>query len=202
MHHTMKTYWGGGGGCIGPRILDLGTRRRWVVSFTPRRLYPRHPLERRLGGPQSRSERGGDEKNSPHTPAIELPNHDRPARKPVAILTELPRLLIKMVRQLQQLLKLVMNYDTNFIGTLKYTGYIQRRMQIVNACATELPYMHGSWLQNYWRNFNNFQQNLTNQHSGTCLLLPRYFVRLPPGALSIMITLRTSRSFQRLSGRY
>jgi hypothetical protein len=24
-----------GSGCIGPRFLDLGTRRRWVVSFTP-----------------------------------------------------------------------------------------------------------------------------------------------------------------------
>jgi hypothetical protein len=35
-----------------------------VVSFTPRPLYPQrnspwYPLDRRLGGPQSRSERGG-----------------------------------------------------------------------------------------------------------------------------------------------
>jgi hypothetical protein len=35
----MKTYWGSGG--IAPRILDLSTRWRWVVSFTPRPLYPR-----------------------------------------------------------------------------------------------------------------------------------------------------------------
>jgi hypothetical protein len=34
----MKTYWRSGG--IAPRILDLGTRWRWVVSFTPRLLYP------------------------------------------------------------------------------------------------------------------------------------------------------------------
>jgi hypothetical protein len=33
----MKTYWGSGG--IAPRILDLGTRWKWVVSFTPRPLY-------------------------------------------------------------------------------------------------------------------------------------------------------------------
>jgi hypothetical protein len=33
----MKAYWRSGG--IVPRILDLGTRRRWVVSFTPRPLY-------------------------------------------------------------------------------------------------------------------------------------------------------------------
>jgi hypothetical protein len=38
-HHAMKTYWGSGG--IAPRILGLGTRWRWVVSFNPRPLYPR-----------------------------------------------------------------------------------------------------------------------------------------------------------------
>jgi len=40
-----------------------------VVSFTPRPLYsqgkiPSYPLDRRLGGPQSRCGRGGGEKNS------------------------------------------------------------------------------------------------------------------------------------------
>jgi hypothetical protein len=40
-----------------------------VVSFTPRSLYlqgnsPWYPMDRRLGGPQSRSGRGGEEKNS------------------------------------------------------------------------------------------------------------------------------------------
>jgi hypothetical protein len=36
-HHAMKTRRGSGG--IAPRILDLGIRWRWVVSFTPRPLY-------------------------------------------------------------------------------------------------------------------------------------------------------------------
>jgi len=45
------------------RILDLGTRWRWLVSFTPRPLYPRgkrhwYPLDTRLGASQSRSGRG------------------------------------------------------------------------------------------------------------------------------------------------
>jgi hypothetical protein len=31
----------------------------------------RYPLDRRLGGPQSRSERGGEEKNSQPPPEIE-----------------------------------------------------------------------------------------------------------------------------------
>jgi hypothetical protein len=35
----MKAYWGSRG--IAPRILDLGTRWRWVVSFTPLPLYPK-----------------------------------------------------------------------------------------------------------------------------------------------------------------
>jgi hypothetical protein len=50
-----------------------------VVSFTTRPLYlqgksPWYPLDRRLGGPQSRSGHGGEEKNSQ--------NADRPARRP------------------------------------------------------------------------------------------------------------------------
>jgi hypothetical protein len=81
----MKAYWGSGG--IAPRILDLGTRLRWVVSFTPQPLYsqgkiPCYPLDRRLGGPQSRCGCGGEEKNSQPPPVIELWNPDRPACSP------------------------------------------------------------------------------------------------------------------------
>jgi len=44
----MKAYWVSGG--IDPLFLNLGTRWRWVVSFTPRPLYlqgksPWYPLE-------------------------------------------------------------------------------------------------------------------------------------------------------------
>jgi hypothetical protein len=40
-------------------ILGLGTRWKWVISFTPLPLYPRgnnpqYPLDRRLGGPRNR----------------------------------------------------------------------------------------------------------------------------------------------------
>jgi hypothetical protein len=47
------------------RFLGLGTNWRWVVSFTPRPLYPRgkilrYSLDRRLGGLQSRSGRHGE----------------------------------------------------------------------------------------------------------------------------------------------
>jgi hypothetical protein len=73
-HHAMKTYWGIGG--IATRIPDLGTRWKWVVSFTPRPLYPKgknpwYPWDRTLGGPQSRSGRAGEEKNSQPLPGIE-----------------------------------------------------------------------------------------------------------------------------------
>jgi hypothetical protein len=58
-----------------------------VVSFTPQPLYlqgksTRYPLDRRLGGPQSHSGRGGEEKNSHPPPGIEPYNPDRPARSP------------------------------------------------------------------------------------------------------------------------
>jgi hypothetical protein len=65
----MKPYWGSGG--IAPRILGLGTRWRWRVSFTPRPLYPKgkspwYPLDRSL------SEHGGEEKNSQLLQGLEL----------------------------------------------------------------------------------------------------------------------------------
>jgi len=52
-------------GGIARHIFKLGARWRWVVSFTPRLLYHRqYPLDRRLGGYQSRSRRGGKENES------------------------------------------------------------------------------------------------------------------------------------------
>jgi hypothetical protein len=68
-------------------FLDLGTRMRWVVSFTPRSLYrqgksPWYPLDRRFGGPHSRSGRGGKEKSSQPQPGLDPYNPDRPARSP------------------------------------------------------------------------------------------------------------------------
>jgi hypothetical protein len=79
----MKAYWGVE--VYLHSYLDLGTRWSWVVSFTPRSLYPQgkspwYPLDRRLSGIQSRSGRGGLEKNSQPPPGIESQNPDRPAR--------------------------------------------------------------------------------------------------------------------------
>jgi hypothetical protein len=79
-------------------FLDLGTRWRRVVSFTPLPLYPRgkrlrYPLDRRLGRPQSRSGRCGEEKKLA-LPAIE-PEPSSPY--PVAIPTELSRLALHMI---------------------------------------------------------------------------------------------------------
>jgi hypothetical protein len=72
----MKEYWGSGG--ISPRIFYLGTRWTGVVIFMPRPLYPQgkspwYPLDRRLGGLQSRSGRGGEEKNFQTLPGLETP---------------------------------------------------------------------------------------------------------------------------------
>jgi hypothetical protein len=82
-HHAVKTYWGVQ--VLLHAFLDLGTRLRWVVSFTTRPLNPqgkspRYPLDRRLGGSRSRSGRGVEEKNSQPLPGIETQTSDRPAR--------------------------------------------------------------------------------------------------------------------------
>jgi hypothetical protein len=56
-----------------------------VVSFRSRPLYlqgksPQYPLDRRLGGPQSQSGHGAEEKNSQSPSGIEPRSSDRPAR--------------------------------------------------------------------------------------------------------------------------
>jgi hypothetical protein len=84
-HHTVKMYWVNGG--IAPRILNLSNRWKWTLRFKTRALYspgksPWYPLDRRLGGPQSRFERLWRESKP-----------GRPARSLVTIVTELPQLL-------------------------------------------------------------------------------------------------------------
>jgi hypothetical protein len=66
-----------------------------VVSFTTQPLYsrgksPLYTLDKRLGGPDSRSGRGGAERNSQPLPGLELP-----IIQPVvqSCITELSRLL-------------------------------------------------------------------------------------------------------------
>jgi hypothetical protein len=94
-HHAMNAYWRNGG--IAPHIIELGTRWRWVVSFTFRRLYPQgksslYSLDRRLFGPQSRSGRGGGKKNSQLLPGPEPPIILSAAHR---YTTEISRLLLK-----------------------------------------------------------------------------------------------------------
>jgi len=79
-----------GSGGIAPRILNLDTRWRRVVSFKPRSLYhpgkiPRYLLGRSLHGHQSWTERGGEDKWSYHFPCREW-NRGRPARSLVTTL--------------------------------------------------------------------------------------------------------------------
>jgi hypothetical protein len=50
-----------GSKCLVPHILDLGTSWRCQLQGSP--LYPSYPLDRRLGGPHTRSVRRGEEKN-------------------------------------------------------------------------------------------------------------------------------------------
>jgi hypothetical protein len=70
----MQAYWG-----VEVQLhalFDLGTRWRssgelHALAALPPRKSLWHPLDRRLGGPQGRSGRGGEEKNSQPPPGIE-----------------------------------------------------------------------------------------------------------------------------------
>jgi hypothetical protein len=89
----MKAYWDSGS--IAPRILYICTRWRLVISFKTRPLYLQekslqYPLDRRLAGPQSHSERSGEERSFQPLPGL-----DPPIIQPVAqrYTTEISRLL-------------------------------------------------------------------------------------------------------------
>jgi hypothetical protein len=90
---------------IVPSIYNLGAGRRRVVTFTPLRLHPsrksrRYPLDRRLGGPQSRSWRCGEQEVLLLLPRIETWFSDRAANSLVTIPTELSRLHSRLYTQL------------------------------------------------------------------------------------------------------
>jgi hypothetical protein len=86
-------------GGIAPRILDLGTKWRWVVSFTPRPLYPHgkspwYPLDRRLGGLRNRSGHSSEETNSQPLPELETPTNQPVAQRYTTELSWLPKNLV------------------------------------------------------------------------------------------------------------
>jgi hypothetical protein len=91
----LESVWVSGG--IAPRILNLCTRWRWVVSFMTQPLYPRgknprYPLDRRLGGPENRLDTVVKRKIFLPVPGIDF---SRPTRSLVTILPELSQLLWK-----------------------------------------------------------------------------------------------------------
>jgi hypothetical protein len=63
--------------------------------FTPRERAPWYPLYSRLGGPQSRSGRGGEEKNSQPLPGFEPPIVQPLAQR---YTIELSRFLFRMLQ--------------------------------------------------------------------------------------------------------
>jgi hypothetical protein len=85
----MNTY----GGVAPPFLTSALGRGEWSASrsgrFTPRERAPRYPLDRRLGGPQNRSGRRGEEQK-PCTAG----NRTR-AVQPVAIPTPLRGMIIE-----------------------------------------------------------------------------------------------------------
>jgi hypothetical protein len=76
-------------------FFDLSSKLWWVVSFTPLPLYPQgripcYPLDRRLGGPQSRfGGHGGEEKNSQPLRGLETPIIQSAAQRNTTELSQL-----------------------------------------------------------------------------------------------------------------
>jgi hypothetical protein len=88
-HHAMKAY--GGVGYSSTHSLTLALDGGEWSASRPQVKSPCYPLDRRLGGPQSHSGRGGKEKNSQTLPGLEAPIMQPVDKRCTA---ELSRLLI------------------------------------------------------------------------------------------------------------
>jgi hypothetical protein len=133
-HHALKAYWGSGG--ITPHILNLGTKWRWVVNFTPRLLYPQgkrpwYPLDRSPGGPQNHSQRGGEAKNFHCLPGFEPPIIQLVAQ---SYTTELSRLLLKGIVIKKKITRDGSPY--NYIISIIYISQRKYKISQVNFTAT------------------------------------------------------------------
>jgi hypothetical protein len=100
-----------------------------VVSFTPQPLYsqgkiPWYPLDRRLGGPQRRFGRGGEEKNSQPPPSIEPQNPDRPARSPALYRLSYHSSLLNIIYKYK-------DADIKLIKFWRINGAMQRKLNII-----------------------------------------------------------------------
>jgi hypothetical protein len=94
-------------------ILDLGTRRRSLDTFSPRPFHSwvncsRHPLDRRLGGPQSRSGRSWEEQ----IPGVE------PGPTSSLFLVERKKFITKMVVILVIIVICIWHYIAIFCDTV------------------------------------------------------------------------------------
>jgi hypothetical protein len=101
-----------------------------VVSFTPRPLYrqgknPRYPLYRSLGGLQSRSGRGVEEKDSQPPPGIEPPSSD-PVVVVVVIIVIIIIIIIIINRYIAQYITLlfVQNPQVSFRTSGHFSCYV------------------------------------------------------------------------------
>jgi hypothetical protein len=136
---------------------DLATSRRWIVSFTPRLLYPRDPLDRRLSGPHSQSGRRGEEKILDAT-GTGTPTPRSSSPYPVAIPTALSRLHITLRSTLK------VNRRLGGAGHLHLQSRSQARNQGENRWQpkSRLTFngLHGRYIAQYRILHNHRCQNL------------------------------------------
>jgi hypothetical protein len=122
----MKTWGSGGTSALGGG--------EWSASRPGR--FPRYPLDRRLGGPQSRSGRCGEEKNLLPLPGIEL---RPPSPLPVATPTELSWLPMWICRKAILLLYQAPGFDSMFLRNVcihltRLHGVTTQKIPVYNVC--------------------------------------------------------------------
>jgi hypothetical protein len=113
---TLLRNMGGGSGNTAPRILELGSRWRWVVSFTPRRIPGTQWIGRWLYS-RAGLRRFGEEKNLFSLPGIELRFLGHRTSSVVPIPTTLSRISTNWAELRQTSIRTADHHTTTFVET-------------------------------------------------------------------------------------
>jgi hypothetical protein len=131
-------------------ILHFGTRWRWVVTFTPRPLYPRrknprYPLDMSLGGPQRRSGRRGEEKKFVFW---QESNHGPPDHSPLLLPTG-PSRFLEQLKSVGAWAKLLSDGPvfTFYIATLTVAQGAWCRTMVNDELEGMRKEMEGTWFE-------------------------------------------------------
>jgi hypothetical protein len=142
----------GGSGDMGPLILNLGTRRRWIVIFMPQSLYLRRkshwsPLNRTLGGLHRQLSLCGVQKTL-LCPALDRTTNPQ-SQSPVTVPAIIFRLHLRLFSHYSTLSHDRSTASSKTIPPLNAIYSFLLQMRVSSPVSKHLAYMVSQFLERY-----------------------------------------------------